>query len=269
MADPRAIVRGGASPARLLLGLAVALLLNACGSFEPRDGAPDRHIDPSTLRDAVPKHEPYSKYGNPRSYQVSGKTYYVLDDHSGYHERGLASWYGTKFHGRRTSSGEPYDMYAMTAAHKTLPIPSYVEVTNLDNGRKAILRVNDRGPFIDGRIIDLSYAAAKKLGVYDTGTARVEVRAIDVLKPAATRPADDGVNAGGRIYLQVGAFSDRLNAEQMLSRLIGLTEKNVLINSRQQIYRVRIGPLASEQDARQLAARLSPHGIDAAHVVTE
>jgi len=259
---------------RLLLGLAITLLLAACGSLETRDGAPDRHIDASNIHDAVPKVEPYSKYGNPRSYQVAGKTYYVLNGHSGYHERGQASWYGTKFHGRRTSSGESYDMYAMTAAHKTLPIPSYVEVTNLDNGRKAIVRVNDRGPFIDGRIIDLSYAAAKKLGVYDTGTARVEVRAIDLRKPAVTRPltakpGGSSKTAKAQIYLQVGAFSDRLNAEQMLSRLIGLTGKNVLINSQQQIYRVRIGPLSSEQDARQLAAQLSPHGIDSAHVVME
>ncbi len=259
---------------RLLPGLAIALLLNACGSFEIQDGAPDRHIDASKIRDAVPRAEPYSKYGNPRSYQVAGKTYYVLDDHSGYQQRGQASWYGTKFHGRRTSSGEPYDMYAMTAAHKTLPIPSYVEVTNLDNGRKAIVRVNDRGPFIDGRIIDLSYAAAKKLGVYESGTARVEVRAIEPDEPATGRSPAAGSGSGGnagkaQIYLQVGAFSDLLNAKQMLSRLVGLTANNVLINNQQQIYRVRIGPLESEQAARQLATQLSPHGIDSAHVVRE
>ena len=222
----------------------------------------------------MPRAEPYSKYGNPRSYQVAGKTYYVLDDHSGYQQRGQASWYGTKFHGRRTSSGEPYDMYAMTAAHKTLPIPSYVEVTNLDNGRKAIVRVNDRGPFIDGRIIDLSYAAAKKLGVYESGTARVEVRAIEPDEPATGRSPAAGSGSGGnagkaQIYLQVGAFSDLLNAKQMLSRLVGLTANNVLINNQQQIYRVRIGPLESEQAARQLATQLSPHGIDSAHVVRE
>ncbi len=259
---------------RNLFCLALSLLLSACGSLETQDGAPDRHVDASGIADAVPKVEPYSKYGNPRSYQVAGKTYYVLDDHSGYQQRGQASWYGTKFHGRRTSSGEPYDMYAMTAAHKSLPIPSYVEVTNLDNGRKAILRVNDRGPFIDGRIIDLSYVAAKKLGVYTTGTARVNVRAIDLRKPATTRPATSqpvatGKTAGGLFYLQVGAFGERTNAELMLSRLVTLTGENVLINSQQQVYRVRIGPLASEQAARQLASRLSPHGINDAHVIRE
>ena len=278
MADPAATF-GGRTPRPHTLGgravalFAIGLLLSACGSFEARDGAPDRHLDPSHIHDAVPKVEPYSRYGNPASYQVAGKTYYVLKDHNDYHERGQASWYGTKFHGRRTSSGEPYDMYAMTAAHKTLPIPSYVEVTNLDNGRKAIVRVNDRGPFVDGRIIDLSYAAAKKLGVYDTGTARVEVRAIDPRKPRQTAgtPAQtrNGETGDKRIYLQVGAFSERSNAEQMLSRLIDLTGENVLINSQQQVYRVRIGPLASEQAARQLASRLTPHGIDAAHVIRE
>lgn len=257
---------------RLLLGFVIALLLSACGSREIQDGAPDRHIDASGTADAVPRIEPYSKYGNPRSYQVAGKTYYVLDDHRGYQQQGQASWYGTKFHGRRTSSGEPYDMYAMTAAHKTLPIPSYVEVTNLENGRKAILRVNDRGPFIAGRIIDLSYVAAKKLGVYTAGTARVNVRAIDLRKSTTTRPATNPPAATGRtgddqVYLQVGAFGERANAELMLSRLISLTGENVLINSQQRVYRVHIGPLGSEQAARQLASRLSPHGINDAHVI--
>ena len=251
---------------------AIALLLGACGSFETQDGAPQRHVDASGIPDATPRHEPYSKYGNPDSYVVAGKTYYVRKDHNGYRERGRASWYGTKFHGKRTSSGEPYNMYAMTAAHKTLPIPSYAEVTNLDNGRKAIVRINDRGPFVEGRIIDLSYVAAKKLGVYDTGTARVEVRAIDLSKSppghaATTRKPTDQKTASGQFYLQVGAFSERTNAEQMLSRLIDLTAENVLINSQQNVYRVRIGPLASEQAARQLAAQLSPHGIGDAHVI--
>ena len=263
--------RGWRMPHRLL-GLVSTLLLSACGSLDIQDGAPDRHIDTSGIADAVPKIEPYSKYGNPRSYQVAGKTYYVLDDHRGYQQRGQASWYGTKFHGRRTSSGEPYDMYAMTAAHKTLPIPSYVEVTNLENGRKAILRVNDRGPFIDGRIIDLSYVAAKKLGVYTTGTARVNVRAIDLRKSTTTQPATGqpfDKTGNDQVYLQVGAFDERANAELMLSRLLSLTSENVLINNQQQIYRVRIGPLPSEQAARRLASRLSPHGINDAHVIRE
>lgn len=140
-----------------------------------------RGVDPP---DAVPVAEPRSRYGNPDSYEVRGVTYHVLDSSEGYEAEGMASWYGEAFQGRRTSSGEPYDMYAMTAAHRTLPIPTYVEVTNLENGRTAVVRINDRGPFHDGRIIDLSYAAARKLGVVGPGTARVRVRA---LEPASHR----------------------------------------------------------------------------------
>ena len=127
----------------------------------------------------MPKVESKSKYGNPKSYVVFGKRYYVKDSAKGYVEQGIASWYGTKFHGRRTSSGETYDMYAMTAAHKTLPLPTYARVTNLENGRSVMVKVNDRGPFHQNRIIDLSYSAATRLGIVKTGTGRVEVEAID------------------------------------------------------------------------------------------
>lgn len=133
----------------------------------------------SDIRDAVPRPEVKSASGNPESYEVLGKRYRVLDTSAGYRERGIASWYGEKFHGRRTSSGVPYDMYRMTAAHKTLPLPTYVRVTNLENGRSVVLRVNDRGPFIEGRIIDVSFVAAQKLGLVGPGTARVEVEALD------------------------------------------------------------------------------------------
>ncbi len=130
----------------------------------------------------MPVQEPLSRYGNPSTYEVDGITYRVLESSVGYEAEGMASWYGEEFQGRRTSSGEPYDMYAMTAAHRTLPIPTYVEVTNLENGRTAVVRVNDRGPFHADRIIDLSYAAARKLGIVGPGTAHVRVRA---LEPAA------------------------------------------------------------------------------------
>ena len=166
--------------------LAGSLLLGACGSLVTHDSAPTRYVDHTRVANAVPKVEPRSKYGNPDSYVVRGKQYTVRKTAVGFSQRGIASWYGTKFHGHRTSSGEPYNMYAMTAAHKTLPIPSYVEVTNLDNRRKIVVRVNDRGPFHDGRIIDLSYVAAKKLGITATGTGQVEIRAIDP-RPAIVR----------------------------------------------------------------------------------
>lgn len=142
-------------------------------------------FDPSRIPDAVPPaFEAPSRYGNAEQYEVMGRTYRVLESSEGYSEEGDASWYGPDFHGRATSSQETYDMYAMTAAHKSLPIPTYVEVENLDNGRTAVVRVNDRGPFHEGRIIDLSYAAALKLGLVETGTARVRVTAVG---PVQTR----------------------------------------------------------------------------------
>jgi rare lipoprotein A len=131
------------------------------------------------IPDAIPQAEFKSRSGNPETYVIEGVTYRVMDTSDDYHEEGIASWYGGYFHGRRTSSGDVYDMYLMTAAHKSLPLPTYVRVTNLDNGRSVVLRVNDRGPFVDDRIIDLSFAAATKLGMADQGTAEVEVVALD------------------------------------------------------------------------------------------
>ncbi len=166
----------GLAPALLVLASVLPLLLGGCG------GAP-KHGETITTSDgppdAVPRVEPKARYGNMKSYVVYGKTYYPKQSSRGHVERGIASWYGPKFHGRKTSSGEPYDMHQMTAAHKTLPLPTYALVKNLENGRSAIVKVNDRGPFVGDRIIDLSYAAAKKLGVDQKGTARVEVVSID------------------------------------------------------------------------------------------
>jgi rare lipoprotein A len=175
--------------ARLLSLAAFAALLAAggCSRLPSRDGGPSYSGDFSSLPDPVPHYEPPSPYGNPDSYVVDGKTYHVLASSKGYVARGIASWYGTKFHGQRTSSGETYDMYAMTAAHRTLPLPTYARVTNLRNGRSVIVRINDRGPFHSNRIIDLSYAAASKLGIVEEGTGLVQVEAIDPRAPK--RPA--------------------------------------------------------------------------------
>jgi rare lipoprotein A len=209
---------------RLLAGIGLCLALAACSSHRPRrdgaalpaptatgsatrrgrdtdrpqseryaqdaDNGPDAPpIDVGKIPEPVPKAEPRSRYGNKASYEVLGKTYRVMSDSRGYVERGIASWYGNKFHGFMTSSFETYDMYAFSAAHKTLPLPSYARVTNLDNGKSVVVRVNDRGPFHDDRIIDLSYAAAVKIGVWPKGTARVEVRAIDPAHPNELPPS--------------------------------------------------------------------------------
>jgi rare lipoprotein A len=259
-----------------ILTLTGCLALSACGSFV-RDSAPSHYVDHTRVPNATPKIEPRSEYGNPDYYDVQGKRYYVLKSANNYHEKGIASWYGTKFHGHRTSSGEAYNMYEMTAAHKTLPIPVYVEVTNLDNNKKVIVRVNDRGPFAEGRIIDLSYVAAKKLGIDKHGTANVEIRTIDPRKKPVNNQqmAANKVTAdkAGQLYLQVGAFTDHRNATQLLSRLIATTDENVLINRKstgnEDVYRVRIGPLDSESDANRIRKKLNPLGIDAPQIVVE
>jgi rare lipoprotein A len=191
------------APRALAVPLALAMVvgLAACLSApERRAPAPISTVPPvvsapampDTVPDAVPHIEPRARYGNPPFYDVFGKRYYVLSSSVGYWERGVASWYGPGFHKVRTSIGEPYDMYGMTAAHKTLPLPAYVRVTNLQNGRSVVVRVNDRGPFVGNRIIDLSYTAAAKLDMLRNGTAMVDVRAIDPMTPpvftASTAP---------------------------------------------------------------------------------
>lgn len=240
-----------------------ALLVSSCGHV--KDSAPSNYTKQwHEIPDAVPVSVKPSKYGNPDSYEVYGKTYYTLDSAVGFEQKGIASWYGNKFHGRRTSSGEEYNMYAMTAAHKTLPIPAYVEVHNLDNGRKAIVRVNDRGPFHEGRIIDLSYAAATKLGVAQTGTANVAIRVIttdeDKNSHRSKTFVESPVSEGGKLYVQVAAFSAEENALQHLGRLQGegFSDVRLHIESKEgaAVYRVRIGPLPSEHVAKKILSQL-------------
>jgi rare lipoprotein A len=272
--------------------LALPGLLAGCGGtsiVEERDSGPSEYRDLSQVRNAVPRDEPRSRYGNPESYVVLGKRYQVLDSSEGYRERGIASWYGTKFHGRRTSSGERYDMYAMTAAHKSLPLPTYVEVTNLQNKRKVIVKVNDRGPFHENRIIDLSYAAAHKLGINRSGTGLVEVRAINTREPEpepvvaaapASAPAQTVATAttttapaAVNLFLQVGAFVSRANAEQLLGQLLNAAVNNVRISQlssdEQILYRVRIGPIASVEEADRLAENLERIGINTGRIVID
>lgn len=169
--------------------LAIFTLLTACSSKDVRDRAPSGSVSvPDLPGDAVPRPEARSRYGNGPVYEVFGKQYTVMKSGAGYSERGVASWYGQKFHGRLTSNREPYDMYAMTAAHKSLPLPTYVRVRNLRNGSSVVVRVNDRGPFVSNRIIDLSYAAALKLDMVNDGTSLVEITAITFDDPPGDRP---------------------------------------------------------------------------------
>ena len=264
-------------------------LLGGCGSPLPappgdQDGPPDEHRDMSHVPDAVPKVEPRSRGGNPETYVVLGKRYYTLPASKGFSERGIASWYGRKFHGRLTSNGEVYDMYGMTAAHKRLPIPTYVEVVNLENGRRVVVRVNDRGPFHENRVIDLSYTAASRLGMLGKGTALVEVRAIDPTSPGGvtTRVAQEPATpsppraADGtlpKIYLQAGAFSSGDNAERLRRTLQqGLAREVRVIPAATgagSVHRVRVGPLTSVEIADQVSAQMHQLGVSKPLVVID
>lgn len=213
-----------------------------------QDGAPSTQKKPS-FKEPVPSKEPMSRYGNPSEYYVDGRAYEVLKSSTGYKTRGVASWYGTKFHKQRTSSGEPYNMYVMTAAHKTLPLPTYVRVKNLDNGKVAVVKVNDRGPFHADRVIDLSYAAALKLGVFPKGTANVEIETL--MGPAGE----------AHYYLQAGAFSSELLANKLKDKLARITPSPVFIEHYQQHYVVRVGPFGSKSMSDNLKSKLASNGV--------
>lgn len=260
------------------------------GSVVQRDSVPPGSVDLSKVPDAVPKVEPRSTLGNHSPYVVLGKTYRVLPTGRGYQATGLASWYGTKFHGRPTSSGQLYDMYQMTAAHRSLPIPSYVEVKNLDNGRTAVVKVNDRGPFRDGRIIDLSYAGAVRLGFVREGVARVHLATIDPVAgqntgwatqaepelagsnpgavPAPRQSAGQALRQGSgrvdaqrfvanRLFLQAGAFSTANAAAEFsnaLQNVVGDRVRIVRFPAQDSLHRVRVGPLGDIREATRLQA---------------
>ena len=231
-------------------------------------------LDVSKLVEPVPKAEPRSLYGNKSPYTVRGQTYRVLPSARGYDERGIASFYGNKFHGYKTSSLETYDMYAFSAASTTLPLPSYARVTNLENGKSVIVRVNDRGPFHDNRLIDLSYAAAVKIGIWPKGTGLVEVRGIDPGQPLQELPPPTVVTGGHPgIYLQVGAFADADNADRLAQRLrranLGAVQVSEAMINGQRVRRVRIGPLASVDRADQVTARIEGMGLPRPQVAVD
>ena len=228
------------------------------GGYYKDDGPGDRPPpNLSEIPDAVPRQEPLHRYAN-RPYQVFGKDYVPMAMGQPYKERGRASWYGKKFHGQKTSSGEVYDMYGMSGAHKTLPIPSYARVTNIANGRSVIVRINDRGPFHSERIIDLSYAAAYRLGYVQAGSATVEVEAIDPAQPNDNLQAQAEPEPAG-VYLQVGAFSSKQNAEDLrarLSRELAWLSEQVRVLAAGGLWRLHVGPYGSSDAARSAAERI-------------
>lgn len=252
-----------------------------------QDRAPAEGFDASGLADAVPRYEPPRSAGNRSPYTVWGKQYTVMSDASGYVERGVASWYGEKFHGHKTSNGEVFDMYAMSAAHKSLPIPGYARVTNLDNGRSVIVRVNDRGPFHDGRLIDLSYAAAIKLGYQAQGTARVEVAAITVTPDGVVRvagenapaqpatPAPTPVSTAGTpgLFVQLGSFSNAGPARMMAEQAEALVPFSVRVRevetSSGRYHRVQVGPFQDSDQAQRTRQQLADSGFGEPILLTD
>ncbi len=260
-----------------------------------QDRAPARGIDPDSIPEVIPGPVVRTGAGNRSPYTVLGRSYTVLPTEEGYAERGVASWYGEKFHGHKTSNGEIFDMYKASAAHRSLPIPSFLRVTNLDNNRSVVVRVNDRGPFHGDRIVDLSYAAALKLGFADRGTARVEIEAISTNSPGsrarAVRAAPGAANteadrmaatlaraetaaANRRFYLQVGSFSVYDYAVDLTRRVRAVTTRPVFIRSvevgnRGLLHRVRVGPVNGPDEARRLTLRLVAANLGSPYTVSE
>jgi rare lipoprotein A len=270
---------------RWAIPLAALALLAGCTKTTRWDGpAPEPAARPGSPVIDEPGQPPRGARGNPAFYEVFGRRYYVMPTSAGYLQKGVASWYGQKFHGKPTSSGEPYDMHAMTAAHKTLPLPTRVRVTNLQNRRSVVVTVNDRGPFIDNRLIDMSYAAARQLGMIRDGTAMVEVEALPYDAPerepvvsaapvpsmvaaAAAPPPEDPV-----LYLQLGAFGEPANAERLKARLETGGFGDVLIHldttGDQRLYRVRLGPIKDVSAYDRLVERVAALDIQDFHLVT-
>ncbi|MAA55078.1 MAG: septal ring lytic transglycosylase RlpA family lipoprotein [Porticoccaceae bacterium] len=260
-----------------ILLIVCVVLIQGCSQIKQVEGVkdgPGRELDVSSIPDAIPRIEPVTVAGNKNPYTVFGKTYHLLPSAEKYRQVGIASWYGTKFHGNPTSNGEIYDMYAMTGAHKTLPIPSYVRVTNLENNRSIVIRINDRGPFHRDRIIDLSYVGALKLGFADQGTARVEVQA---LRPE-TKPNGQLVELDtqiqpqseargkildlrelprGGVFLQIGAFIERSGAEILKEKIQPLTSLSIEVLQHKNLFKVKIGPIRNSDRLTMLQKKVN------------
>ncbi|BDM65656.1 septal ring lipoprotein RlpA [Shewanella sp. NFH-SH190041] len=250
-----------------ILPLAAALLLGGCAGGDrysmSSDKAPANAPDVSKLENAHPRYEPYSRQGNKR-YTVLGKTYNVMPSGQGFTQQGLASWYGAKFHGHLTSNGETYDMYSMSAAHKTLPLPSYVKVTNLDNQRQVIVRVNDRGPFHDGRIIDLSYAAAAKLDMLKTGTASVKIEALTFAPPTT----DSVIGLGDKQqFIQIAAAKDRQRLIALSKELSAKYQLESRLLQQGELYKLQLGPIGYPRLAQELLETIRANGYPESYLI--
>lgn len=254
----------------LLIGLISACAAPSRYSMK-HDVGPIGSFDASQVPDAVPVWEPLSRQGNASSYTVRGVKYHLADVSSGFEEVGIASWYGLKFHGELTSNGEVYNMYAMSAAHKHLPLPGFVRVTNLENNKQIVVRVNDRGPFHKGRVIDLSYAAATKLGFVNHGTAKVKVELIKPPFPGGTE-SDAHVQDKIMHFIQIAAFSSRSAAADVSKSLTeSLNSKNIFVASDQlteaSVHRVRAGPFVSETQAKAALKNIKSRGYSGAIII--
>ncbi|WP_417760403.1 septal ring lytic transglycosylase RlpA family protein [Shewanella sp.] len=256
----------------------LALLLVGCASQNTsntdngrykmdKDKAPEEAPDLSHVQDAEPRYEPYSKQGN-KDYEVWGQSYQVMPNAAGYSEVGMASWYGMKFHGHLTSNGEKYDMYAMSAAHKSLPLPSYVRVTNLKNNKSAIVRVNDRGPFHSTRIIDVSYAAAYKLGMLDTGTTQVRVEVIMTDSPES-RAVSNSNTTKVNFYIQVFASSSKQKVTELTAPLEQKFSLKSRIEQRDDVYRLQLGPINNEDIASKMLDNIRQQGFNQSFMVRD
>jgi rare lipoprotein A len=242
-----------------------------------KDTGPEMDVDVSDVLEPKPQYETILVSGNKSPYTVLGKSYRVMSSADNYIERGVGSWYGKKFHGHLTSNGEIFDMYKVSAAHKSLPIPSYAKVTNINNGKSIIVRVNDRGPFHEDRIIDLSYAAAKKLGYQSVGVAELEVAAITVKRDGSYKTAkkygepfkekkkDWQPRKGEELFVQVGAFKNPMSAQRSYQELREKTKTPIRVHHTPGMtggfYRVQVGPMASRKDARSIQTWLGEKGF--------
>lgn len=267
----------------LLYALASCATQHATTPEEEIDSGPTDNVDLSQVLDAVPKQEVWARYGNHTPYFVLGETYEVMESNENFKQDGIASWYGTKFHGELTSTRDLYDMYEMTAAHKTLPLPSYVLVTNTENQKQVVVLVNDRGPFKEGRIIDLSYAAAHRIDMHEQGTAQVR---IEVLPPFIHKPIKPQKDKHGHVvirevdfpkgktnYLQIGVYANQITANELQSSLVRDISKDIIVLKSdigaRALYKVRIGPIEDYANLKTIQAVLKERNLPHHYLISE